>query len=100
MNARVAVLQRRSQGRNGIVSEFGQRLGSTGSAYRYLQGPTDSPRGRTFQARTRGRRRLRWLDRAMLVRTGEAFVDDDVARDWSPLAERVRAALDPAGVLV
>ena len=53
-----------------------------------------------FQARARGRRRLRWLDRAMLVRTGEAFVDDDVARDWSPLAERVRAALDPAGVLV
>jgi glycolate oxidase FAD binding subunit len=53
-----------------------------------------------FQAGARGRRRFQGLDGPMLVRAGEAFVDEDVSRDWSPLAERVRAAFDPAGVLV
>jgi len=53
-----------------------------------------------FQAGARGRRSFRGLDGPMLVRAAEAFVDEDVARDWSPLAERVRATFDPAGVLV
>jgi len=53
-----------------------------------------------FQAGARRRRRFEGLDGPMLVRAGEAFVDEDVSRDWSSLAERVRAAFDPAGVLV
>jgi hypothetical protein len=35
----------------------------------------------------------------MLVRVGEAFVEGEVESAWSPLAERVRVALDAAGVL-
>jgi len=52
-----------------------------------------------FQTRCRGRRPFAGLDGPMLVRAGEAFLEREVGRDWSPLAERVRAAFDPEGLL-
>jgi FAD/FMN-containing dehydrogenase len=53
-----------------------------------------------FQARCGGRRPFAGLDGPMLVRAGEAFVEEEVESGWSPLAERVRAAFDPSGILV
>jgi glycolate oxidase FAD binding subunit len=52
-----------------------------------------------FQARARGRTPFGGLDGPMLVRAGEALVEDELPREWSALAERVRAVFDPAGVL-
>ena len=52
-----------------------------------------------FQARAGGRRAFAGLDGPMLVRVGEAFVEAEIGSVWSPLAERVRVAFDPAGVL-
>jgi glycolate oxidase FAD binding subunit len=54
-----------------------------------------------FQASCAGRRPFDGeLGEPRLVRTGEAYVREPVERPWSGLAERVRAALDPEGVLV
>jgi glycolate dehydrogenase FAD-binding subunit len=53
-----------------------------------------------FQARCRGRRAFSGLDGPMLVRAGEAFVEEEGDSGWSSLAERVRAAFDPGGALV
>jgi FAD/FMN-containing dehydrogenase len=53
------------------------------------------------QASAGGRVPFDWQE-CVLARpgVGTAFVADPVAREWSPLAERVRAAFDPGGVLV
>ena len=40
------------------------------------------------------------LDEPQLVRGSSSYVAAMAARAWSPLAERVRAAFDPEGVLV
>jgi glycolate oxidase FAD binding subunit len=52
-----------------------------------------------FQARCSGRVPFERLEGDVLVRAGEAHVLDAPPRPWSPLAERVRAQLDPYGVL-
>ena len=69
--------------------------------------------GRSARTRRSGTRRPRCQQRAggrvpfawqecLLARPGAglAFVAEPVERAWSPLAERVRAAFDPDGVLV
>jgi glycolate dehydrogenase FAD-binding subunit len=54
-----------------------------------------------FQASCRGRIPFAgFLDRPQLVRGASAYVAEPTEVAWSPLAERVRAELDPAGVLV
>jgi glycolate oxidase FAD binding subunit len=54
-----------------------------------------------FQASCRGRVPFDGLlAEPQLVRAGSAYVAEPTETTWSPLAERVRAALDPAGVLV
>jgi len=54
-----------------------------------------------FQASCGGRVRFGRLEAPMLVRGPEAYVPEaPAAAEWSPLAERVRAEFDPAGVLV
>jgi glycolate oxidase FAD binding subunit len=52
-----------------------------------------------LQQRARGRRAFAWQE-CLLARPGPgvAYVEDG-PRPWSPLAERVRAAFDPEGVL-
>jgi glycolate oxidase FAD binding subunit len=54
-----------------------------------------------FQASCRGRVAFDGLfDEPQLVRGAEAYVGEATERRWTPLAERVRAEFDPAGVLV
>jgi glycolate oxidase FAD binding subunit len=55
---------------------------------------------RSLQARAGGHRPLEW-QHFVLARPGAgiAYVDERTERAWSPLAERVRAAFDPEGVL-
>ena len=54
-----------------------------------------------FQAACRGRVPFDGLlEEPQLVRAGSAYVAEPTDRTWSPLAERVRAELDPAGVLI
>jgi glycolate oxidase FAD binding subunit len=54
-----------------------------------------------FQAASGGRAPFDGrLERELLLRGTTAYVAGPPARSWSPLAERVRAALDPAGVFV
>jgi glycolate oxidase FAD binding subunit len=52
-----------------------------------------------FQARCGGRIPFERLDGDTLVRGRDAYVPEAVARPWPALAERVRAAFDPQGVL-
>jgi glycolate oxidase FAD binding subunit len=58
------------------------------------------PEVRAFQARCRSRVRFEHLDGEQLVRAGEAYLPEGRPRVWSPLAERIRAQLDPYAVLV
>ena len=53
-----------------------------------------------LQQRAGGRVPFAWQE-CLLARPGAglAFVAEPVARDWSPLAERVRTAFDPGGVM-
>jgi FAD/FMN-containing dehydrogenase len=53
-----------------------------------------------LQERSSGRVPFAWQE-CLLARPGAriAFVAEPVERTWSPLAERVRAAFDPEGVL-
>jgi hypothetical protein len=53
-----------------------------------------------LQARAVGREAFGWQE-CLLARPGAriAFVERASATEWSPLAERVRAAFDPDGVL-
>jgi hypothetical protein len=54
-----------------------------------------------LQQRAGGRAGFDWQD-CLLARPGVgiAFLAEAPAREWSPLAVRVRAAFDPDGVLV
>ena len=55
-----------------------------------------------FQAAARGRVPFDGLDGPappFLARRDTAYVPQEVDTGWPPLAERVRAALDPEGVL-
>jgi glycolate oxidase FAD binding subunit len=54
-----------------------------------------------LQQRAGGRAPFAWQE-CLLARPGAglAFVAEPVEREWSPLAQRVRAAFDPGGVLV
>jgi glycolate oxidase FAD binding subunit len=70
--------------------------------------PGESPQNRSVwdesasrQQRAGGRVAFDWQD-CLLARPGVgiAFVEGPVPRAWPPLAERVRAAFDPDGVLV
>jgi FAD/FMN-containing dehydrogenase len=53
-----------------------------------------------FQAGCLGRRPFERLEGEMLVRAGDAYVPEQVSREWPALAERVRTAFDPSHVLV
>ena len=52
-----------------------------------------------FQGRCGIRRPFERLDGPMLVRCGDAYREQGPELEWGALAERVRAAFDPAGVL-
>jgi glycolate dehydrogenase FAD-binding subunit len=54
-----------------------------------------------LQSRASARARFEWQE-CLVARPGVglAYVEDGAAAPWPPLAERVRAAFDPAGVLV
>jgi glycolate oxidase FAD binding subunit len=57
---------------------------------------------RAFQAAARGRvpfDGVEWPEDPFLARRDTAYVAHEVDTTWPPLAERVRAALDPEGVL-
>jgi glycolate oxidase FAD binding subunit len=79
-------------------------VGAQVAAARALLGGDEGdpwPEVLAFQASCRGRVEFDGLlDEPQLVRGGSAYVVEETSRVWSPLAERVRAELDPAGVLV
>jgi glycolate dehydrogenase FAD-binding subunit len=71
-------------------------------AQRLVGGGEDDPWPEVlaFQAACSARQRFERLDGAMLVRTGHAYVREGAVPPWPALAERIRQAFDPQGLLV